>query len=109
MAQRTTITLVDDIDGSQADGTVTFSLDGVAFEIDLTSEHERELRAALEPWVTAARRTSGRTAAGRSRSSRAMTGPSAEQVREWAKANGRPVSDRGRISAAVRAAYEAAH
>ena len=63
MAQKVQVLLVDDIDGVTADETVTFALDGVSYEIDLTTEHATELRDALAHWVANARKTSGRTAA----------------------------------------------
>lgn len=60
MAKIQTITVVDDLNGSKADETVHFSLDGIRFEIDLSSSNAAELRAALEPWISAGRRTGGR-------------------------------------------------
>lgn len=117
MAQKVQVLLVDDIDGGTADETVSFSIDGVSYEIDLTSEHANELRESLATWVGHARKTGGRSSsAGRSsggRTRRASGGSSssgdAGAIRDWAKANGHPVSERGRISADVKAAYEAAH
>jgi hypothetical protein len=55
MAQKVQVLLVDDIDGGTADETVTFALDGVSYEIDLTSAHAAELRDALGTWVGHAR------------------------------------------------------
>jgi len=116
MAQKVQVLLVDDIDGGTADETVTFGLDGVTYEIDLTSENAAKLRDALAQWVGSARKTSGRSS-GRS-SSRSTSGSSssrsarsneAQEVREWAKANGHQVSERGRISAEVKKAYDDAH
>ncbi len=111
MAQKVQVLLVDDIDGGNADETVTFSLDGVSYEIDLTSAHATELRESLATWVGHARKVGGRSAAGRSTRARRTSGGGADAgaIRDWAKANGHPVSERGRISAEVRAAYEAAH
>lgn len=115
MAQKVQVLLVDDIDGGTADETVSFSIDGVSYEIDLTSEHANELRESLATWVGHARKTGGRAASssGRGRGSRRSSGGSsasdAGAIRDWAKANGHPVSERGRISADVKAAYEAAH
>lgn len=110
MAQKVQVLLVDDIDGGNADETVTFSLDGVSYEIDLTSAHAAELRDAMATWVGHARKVGGRSAGGRSaRARRSSGGADAGAIRDWAKANGHPVSERGRISAEVRAAYEAAH
>lgn len=110
MAQRTLVILEDDIDGGEAAETVTFGLDGITYEIDLNEKNAAELRAALAPWVGHGRRVArgGRSAAP-ARSSRRRGASDATVIREWARANNVPVSDRGRISAETRAAYEAAN
>ena len=112
MAQKVQVLLVDDVDGSTADETVTFALDGVSYEIDLTSAHAADLRDAFGSWLGHARkvggRATGRTAA-RGRRTSSGTSGEATAIREWARANGHDVSERGRISAEVRAAYAAAH
>lgn len=108
MAQKVNIVLVDDIDGSDAEETVTFGLDGASYEIDLSDANASALREALAPYVGHARRLGGgRRAAGGRRS--ASNGPTAREVREWARENGWELSDRGRVSAEVRQAYDAAH
>ncbi len=61
MAQRVEIVLIDDSDGSEADETVHFALDGSSYEIDLSDENASALRAALAPFTTVARKVSGRT------------------------------------------------
>ncbi|WP_129339784.1 histone-like nucleoid-structuring protein Lsr2 [Cellulomonas endophytica] len=120
MAQKVQVLLVDDIDGGTADETVTFALDGVQYEIDLTSDNATKLRDELSTWVGHARKVSGgRSSSGRSSGSgsgssggsrsRRTSGNEAQAIREWAKSNGHEVSERGRISAEVKAAYEAAH
>lgn len=115
MAQKVQVLLVDDIDGGTADETVTFGLDGVTYEIDLTSDNAAKLRDAFAQWVASARkvsgRSSGRSSSGRSTSSstRSARSNEAQEVREWAKANGYQVSERGRISAEVKKAYDDAH
>ncbi|HWH29115.1 MAG TPA: Lsr2 family protein [Mycobacteriales bacterium] len=113
MAQKVQVMLVDDIDGSEATETVAFSLDGSSYEIDLNDAHAAELRDAFAPWVGAARRAGARSAPGRSGRSGGRGGGGDRQrvqdIREWARANGHKVSDRGRLSAAVIEAYEAAH
>lgn len=115
MARRIVHQLVDDIDGSVLEvgegETVTFSLDGVAYEIDLTDAHAGELRDALAPFIAAARSVSSRTAAAASapRKRRRAGQQDYSAIREWAKANGYSVSERGRVPAAVLEAYEAAH
>ena len=111
MAQKVQVLLVDDVDGGTADETVTFGLDGVTYEIDLTSQNAAKLRDAFAQWVANARKVSGRSSgrsAGRSAStsSRSARSNEAQQIREWAKANGYQVSERGRISAEVKMAYD---
>jgi hypothetical protein len=111
MAKKVQVLLVDDIDkSSPADETVSFSLDGVSYEIDLTSENASKLRDDLAVWIGHAERTGGRRSTGRSASAKG-SGRKADlgSVREWARANGYQVSDRGRISAEVQAAYDKAH
>ena len=108
MAKRVQVVLEDDIDGSPADETVSFALDGVSYEIDLSAGNAGKLRDQLAPWVGAAQRTGGRKAIGkRPGSVGARRGVGA--IREWARANGHQVSDRGRVPAAVQAAYDKAH
>jgi hypothetical protein len=111
VAQRTVITLVDDLDGTEiAEGkgeTVAFALDGKDYAIDLTSKHASELRKALAPYVEVASRVTGRSrTVGNFKKD---TGPSPSDVRAWAKDNGHDLPDRGRIPAAVREAYTTAH
>ena len=62
MAQKVQVLLVDDVDGGTADETVTFGLDGVTYEIDLTSDNAAKLRDALAPWVANGRKVSARSA-----------------------------------------------
>ncbi len=106
MAQKVNIVLVDDIDGSEAEETVSFALDGRDYEIDLNSKNAGKLRDALAPYVGHARRASS----GRRRSARGNnSGPSPAEIRAWARDNGYTVPDRGRVAAEVREAYLAAH
>lgn len=111
MAQKVQVVLVDDIDGGTADETVSFALDGVSYEIDLNAENAARLRDSLAEWIGHARRVGGRTRSGSRRSGGARrTSPSeSAAIREWARANGYQVNERGRIPAEVRNAYEAAH
>ncbi|MFR9806967.1 histone-like nucleoid-structuring protein Lsr2 [Pseudonocardia sp. RS010] len=103
----TNITLVDDLDGGRADETVTFTLDGRQFEIDLSEQHASELREAFAPFVGAARRAS--SGAGRRNYARVSApGKTREEnaaIREWALAAGFQISERGRIPSHVREAY----
>jgi hypothetical protein len=109
VAQKTVITFEDDLDGSEAEGTVTFALNGVQYEIDLSKKNADKLASAFEPYVTGGRKVSTRTSA---RSPRGGSRPGKHDqsaVREWARAEGMKVSDRGRIPAELLARYEAAH
>lgn len=105
MARRTQVILTDDIDGSEATGTVSFALDGVSYEIDLSDEHAQELRDQLLSWTENARRVGGR----RTRGIRNRSANNAGKIRQWAKDNGHEVSERGRIPKEIQEAYAAAH
>lgn len=108
MVQKVSYVLIDDIDGGEAAESVTFGLDGVTYEIDLSAENAAKLRDALAEWIGSARRSSGRRTAGTSKP-RGRSSSDAATVRAWAAENGHTVSPRGRIPAEVRAAYEAAN
>ncbi|MFE7798016.1 Lsr2 family protein [Nocardia sp. NPDC057440] len=107
MARRIIEALVDDIDGSQGDETVSFAVDGRVYDIDLSAANAARLRAALAPWAEKARKT-GRVSSGGGRKRAASGGEQLAAVRAWAAENGHQVSNRGRISADVMAAYRAA-
>ncbi len=119
MAQKVNVVLVDDLDDSEASETVSFSLDGTDYEIDLNDGNAAQLRDAVAPYVGAARRanrgTSGSGAARRSGRSSSRPAPSGsdrertQAIREWARTSGHKVSERGRLSSTVIEAYEAAH
>jgi len=102
VAQKIQVLLVDDLDGSEAEGTVRFGLDGTEYEIDLNAEHAQALRDALARYVRAARRP----ARGRGRAP--SGGVDSTEVREWAKAQGIEVKDRGRVPAELVARFKAA-
>ena len=72
MAQRTTIELVDDLDGSPADQTVHFAVDGVAYSIDLNDENAAALRNTLARWLSVARKLPA-SGSGKRRSRRSAT------------------------------------
>ncbi|MGW2919534.1 histone-like nucleoid-structuring protein Lsr2 [Streptomyces angustmyceticus] len=116
MAQKVQVLLLDDLNGGEADETVTFALDGKSYEIDLSDSNAAKLRESLAEFVKAGRRVGGaggRAAAGtRGRASTkpvAQGGATTERVRAWAKSNGYEVKDRGRVPAPIREAYAAAH
>jgi hypothetical protein len=116
VAQKVEVKFIDDLDGSEAVGTVQFGIDGKWREVDLNKEHEQALRESLEDFLAVSRpvadtdhgRRAGRKVSGGS--ARTVTDREQTQaIREWARANGHQVSDRGRIPKAVVEAYQAAH
>ncbi|WP_101525520.1 MULTISPECIES: Lsr2 family protein [Nocardioides] len=110
MAQKVNIVLVDDIDGSEATETVSFALDGTNYEIDLNDENAAALREALSGYVGHARKSGGGGRKNARRGSAAASGGvSAKDIRAWAREQGHELSERGRVPAEIREAYEAAH
>jgi hypothetical protein len=107
MAQKVQALLIDDLDGSDAEGTVSFSVDGTDYEIDLSASHAQQLRDALAPYISVARRgaNSGRVRTGRKTT---QVAPDATEVREWARTQGIDIKDRGRVSANVIVKFKAA-
>jgi hypothetical protein len=107
MARKVQVLLEDDINGGEAVETVSFAVDGRSYEIDLNARNAQALRDALAPWIAAGRRAGARVPEARHRTARRATDTA--DIRRWAAENGIPVSSRGRISADLRARYEAAH
>jgi hypothetical protein len=109
MAQQVQTLFVDDLDGSEAEGTVRFALDAIKYEIDLNAEHARQLRDALARYVAAGRRAGASTRrparSGRKAQPNALN---TTEVREWAKAQGIDVKDRGRVPAELVVKFRAA-
>jgi hypothetical protein len=106
--------------------TVTFTVDGVSYEIDLSAKNAASLRNDFAAWTehahtvpgtTPTRRTPRRaarqslTTAQRPKTAQRSTAnrESSARIREWAQSNGHTVSGRGRIPATVVDAYNAAH
>lgn len=110
MAQKIVTIYTDDLTGAESSevGTHTFSLNGVNYEIDLTPENYDKLDAALRPFIESGRKQGRSKGAGRVRMD-AANGPSAEEIRAWARENGYEVNDRGRVAKEIRVAFEAAH
>ncbi|MDT7776777.1 MAG: hypothetical protein QOC67_5701, partial [Pseudonocardiales bacterium] len=107
VAQKVTVSLVDDLSGDNADLTVQFGLDGKSYEIDLSNSNADKLRGALAAYVAAARRSGGQrrsdspAAAKRAPADREQN----QAIREWARKRGMKISDRGRIPADLLDAY----
>ena len=117
MARKVQVILSDDLDENlSADETVSFSLDGTSYEIDLADKNAKEMRDVVRPLRLGrpqggprrGRASGGGVAAAAATGGR-MDREQAGAIRDWARKNGHAVSDRGRIPASVVEAYEAAH
>ena len=109
MAQKIQTLFIDDLDGSEAEGTVRFGLDGMHYEIDLNEVHAKELRDTLARYAGAARKAGGTSQRpARKPGKAAANGLNTTEVRDWARANGFDVKDRGRVPADVTAKFRAA-
>ena len=111
MAKQTTVTLVDDLDGSEAEEQVAFAVDGRSYEIDLSAANSARLRDVLGPFISVARRSSGRRS---SVAAAPAVRPSTDReqnqaIREWAQQQGMKISERGRIPSNVLEAYHQNH
>jgi hypothetical protein len=104
MAKRVTTVLLDDLDGTPADETLSFALDGVSYQIDLNSIHAAELRAAVHPYIKAGIKTGGRA----SRSTKGTVHTDRAAVRIWGNQNGWTLGKRGRLPVEVLDAYQRA-
>jgi hypothetical protein len=109
VAQKIQTLFIDDLDGSDAEGTVRFGLDGAEYEIDLNADHARELRDALARYTSSARRV-GSAAKRPARGGRkgSASGLNTTEVRDWAKEQGIDVKDRGRVPADLVVKFKAA-
>jgi hypothetical protein len=109
MAQKVQTFLIDDLDGTDAEDTIRFGLDGAEYEIDLSTEHAKELRTALARYTDAGRKVTGTgRRAGHSGRKAPASSVSNTEVRTWARAQGLEVKERGRVSADILARYRAA-
>jgi len=108
MSRNVSVVVTDDLDGSAGAETVSFGLDGVAYEIDLNEVNRARLGSALEPFIHAGRRVQR---SNRSRGAGRRPAPTTDRaaIRTWAKEAGLQVSERGRISSEVMRQYEAVH
>jgi hypothetical protein len=118
LAKKAVVMVVDDISGDtlpeKQGQTVRFGLDGQDYEIDLSAEHAAGLRDAVRKYIHAGRRV---RQAPRPRKARGSSTAPATQgsapgrntgaIREWARAHGYQVSDRGRLPVTVLEAYAA--
>ncbi|MFJ8589681.1 Lsr2 family protein [Streptomyces sp. NPDC093595] len=107
MAQKIITVYTDDLTGEESGEVAShsFSLDGVAYEVDLSPDSYDKLLDALAPFVRVGRKVHRlKTAPRKEKGSRSQE---SARIREWARNNGYEISARGRVPAEVRAAYQA--
>ena len=105
MAKKVVVQLIDDIDGSVAEETVQFSVDGTNYEVDLSAENAQKLRDDFARWIQVAHKAGTRKAAARKAVRNKVDATDAAKIREWARGKGIEVSERGRIPEGVRDQY----
>lgn len=105
------IVLIDDLDGkTKASQTVTYALDGIEYEIDLSDANAAKLRDAMASFIASSRKVGKAAKAAKPvRQMIATGGPSNDEIRTWAKAQGLTVGDKGRIANDIVEAYAKAH
>ena len=104
MSSKVIVLLEDDVDGTKADETIEFGIDGTTYNIDLSDSNAEKLRGALDGYISKARKVSGKRSGGR----KVSIGVDLKAVRAWAKSNGVDISERGRVSQNVLEQYQAA-
>jgi hypothetical protein len=108
MAQKVQTLYVDDLDGSDAEGTVRFGLDGAHYEIDLNAANAGELRGALAQYVEAGRKVPSPARRATRNRGKVAKGLNSTEIRDWAKTNGLEVKNRGRVPADVIVKFQTA-
>lgn len=111
MARQIREWITDDIDNTEGASTVTFSINGDQYEIDLSDKNIDNLRKVLAPFILAARPVRQEKSAKLRRGATSSRIPRERttQIRAWAKAQGLGVSERGRISSSIVEQFEAVH
>lgn len=110
MATHVVTSLVDDFDGSDAVETISFSFNGHEYRIDLNEKNAAKLHKTFAPFVEKAQKIGKTGKKGHRMVVAAQRGPGElAEIRAWATENGHQVAERGRLSAAVMEAYQAAN
>ena len=105
MVAKTFVKFYSDLSGEEigeSAETLSFSLSGTSYEIDLTADERAEFEQMLTKYIEAARPALGRGTG-------TTAGLDPKVVRAWAVENGHDVPSRGRIPRAIVEAYNAAH
>ena len=108
MATKIVTEFIDDLDGTTAERTVSFRIDGADYEIDLSAVNAAALRDLLAPYMAAGRKVTGKNRRENPvrQAQRAPSNPSS--IREWAERNGYATSSRGRLPGEILDAHELA-
>jgi hypothetical protein len=104
MSSKVVVLLQDDVDGTRADETIEFGIDGTTYAIDLNEQNAKKLRGALDGYISKARKVSVK----RSSTRKTSFGIDSKAIRRWAEANGIELSKRGRIPQDVVSQFKAA-
>jgi hypothetical protein len=104
MAKKTITTLIDDLDGTEADQSISFAFEGVNYSIDLSDKNADKFRSAIKPYLDSATR-SGRGSGTRASSSTKTSKEELDAARTWLRKEGHEVSDRGRIKGELMELY----
>lgn len=108
MAKEVITKLIDDLDNTEAAETVTFGLDGVSYEVDLSNKNSAKLRTALEQYIAAGTRVGKVKRNGSRPPQNTADRERSRAIREWARRQGKDVSDRGRIPEEIVLEYDRA-
>lgn len=110
MAKKTVEKFYSDLSGDEIDTpapTVSFTFDGVGYQVDLTESERQAFADAVAPYIAVGRRAAGR--ATRTSSSGGGSGVDAKAVRAWAQEQGLDVPARGRVPSSLIEAYQSAN
>jgi hypothetical protein len=108
----TRIILTDDLEPNAKGevSTLSFTYEGVAYEIDLSEDNQSKLNKLLEPYITVARvvDTGSVRQLPKRQLRRSASDPDPKAIRAWAASHGKEVSPRGRIPIDLVAEFKAA-
>jgi hypothetical protein len=105
--QKAVVSLIDDLDGSEAEVTVTFGYQGQEYEIDLNNTHAAEMRDKLGSYAAHARRVRAQRT-GHAPARTAASRQYSAEMRAWANEHGFAIKERGRVPVEVVQAYDEA-
>lgn len=96
--------LIDDLDGTVADHTIAFVIQGNRYTIDLSKKNAKKFWDAINPFIEAAKNLDAAHTEVIEAETAAVT--QRQTIRDWARKQGYEVSSRGRISQAIEDAFK---